>query len=155
MLQFPPLLDNVLPTQGNMFCYLRKAPQKESYRLVSSLLPRLTRRLSFCVRVPGAKNCQSSRLSTHLKLATCKFTVKSRSLPSISSIPKDTSDEETCCSVPTHRVVSPCIEEEWKNSLVDAVFHLFNCDSASSLDGFIFSGKPAVSNHNLLVRKTP
>jgi len=103
---------------------------------------------------PGAKNCQSSRLSTHLKLASCKFTVKSRSLPSISSIPKDTSDEETCWRVPTHRVVSPCIEEEWKNSLVDAVFHLFNCDSASSLDGFIFSGKPAVSNHTLLVRET-
>jgi hypothetical protein len=87
---------------------------------------------------PGAKNCQSSRLSNHLKLASCRFTVKSRSLPSISSIPKDTSDEETCWRVPTHRVVSPCIEEEWKNSLVDAVFHLFNCDSASSLDGFIF-----------------
>jgi hypothetical protein len=41
-----------------------------------------------------------------------------------------------------------------ENSLVDAVFHLFNCDSASSLDGFICFGKPAVSNHNLLVRKT-
>src|SRR5580704_14885210 len=70
---------------------------------------------------PGAKNCQSSRLSNHLKLASCRFTVKSRSLLSISSIPKDTSDEETCWRVPTHRVVSPCIEEEWKNSLVDAV----------------------------------
>jgi hypothetical protein len=87
---------------------------------------------------PGAKNCQSSRLSNHLKLASCKFTVKSRSLPSISFIPKDTSVEETCWRVPTHRVVNPCIEEEWKNSLVDAVFHLFNCDIASSLDGVIF-----------------
>lgn len=84
----------------------------------------------------GFHNCGDSRGSRYSNVAPLKETERKKSVESIPGISTCTSDEDACEIRPSSQnVTRPVVDT---NTLADSLFHLFNCDTASSDDERMF-----------------